>query len=1588
MDYPQILEKIRKEITRQRDLLGNEKKASEAEKDARALEAWLAQGQSGDCPIDVARYGARQKPRPATLPEPSVSAKMVEKIVLALAEKEPEPIPADLTNVQPETPDQAPVETVLEDPQPQADIAPVFVEQSETPLVDEDASEPAPESQPQPNPELDPASAPEPDLTPEAPSNEDAWLERDAGLETPAEKNLAQQLEAARQSLRAGDLGAARSLAQALQKQAYNTSQQDAAADLLSQASQQFETALQAALDEGDQARQQNQAEAARAAYQRALALDPENNHARRALLEMSGALQHKLSEDRLRLLRGGLRNRRDIQRLGEAVYEAEALDGEDRLPADLQDDLKEARKYYDETRKQMGEETTQMRFGDLSGLSGAVEKIRARVSKGEEQIFDPTSNTWRKTYETLREAETNLKRASEDTAQYELELANKQKSTHPRYAKNRLQQALEYSFSDIWKRQLNEKLAELDTLIGIQEEAESLLAQARAAGDALESFALSLKARNTFASLPGIQAQVDQTRQVALKSMLTRLQYSAALAEQAINAQEYLEAVSAAQKAEELAAQWPESEPPLEIGQALENLTNLSQQAQTAQNHWRDYQKLAAPVREQVPDAGRRAAGLDLFRTISEKPEYRRFADFKVLEAEVGLYKDVGEQLNDAQAARAAGDWERVRTITEGVLKLAKAGAKQADFTALRDEALLEITITRALEYLKNEDVPEANNLLSALVQRNPSQEQALRERLKDAFNAIATAVADNKFIQPLFDQAASRLGLRDSALFRACIAPAIVLRQGNTNLKGDSNYPEMKPVVTKLSESAKIAQDDLTPVQLSNLAGQELKTKLQKRSVDDRLTALSIFRYIGGGPKVEASWPDYRLSLRTAEARRAERVIGESIREDLVSQLRREYQERAVARLEDDRLRQRAGQAARLRELFLLPNDDEKEMARWFELEWGKRQAERATRQNRWDEAATVWQDLNLHYPGHSDVREGLRHALIRQAIGQARSLYAANQGEAALQTLRQVQERPEVGLSADVNFSLAELLGQMGNFEKAFATLREARRLSGDVETPEWLKMRDFLQHEKVIVQALDQANAEWQANPHKALAVLQEALETEEGRNSRRLQERSKQIFDQAAARYLKEAQGDGRGGDDAKIRAVKALVDLQALEEVAGISAAKRESTRELNRLRADLAGVAEKLAQDAKTFEPTRLFLQDAIGQSEQFSNRLQTFDNVMPLFSAELQEVKQRLLASGRLINDTLTELRALKDILDKSKDSDLWNKGLRTGNFFELQKFASQIQALSVARQMPDALRFDARLAEYQELNKHVVIQTAGIKEAFIRQEDFSGVVTLIRAAAEMPALRPVARRPWEEISPEEYRLAYKMASPALSIVDTFGGGELNGWEEVEQAALQRAEDLSLWVDWQRRIDQAMDDAQQVYAFIELQTNETPYREQWAQWEKFRDAAQRTLNILQNLPVRKRASAENDQASEVPVLSARGRKIRAQGFPSETGLLDEESDVKTRRDIVESWLRDCQHKIKVFEDMNRQKPFPTAEEFNDAVKYKNWTQLASLILRAEQAGAITDDEKKRLNLFKKIQNDQRNDSPNKTLFERIFNR
>ena len=1360
----------------------------------------------------------------------------------------------------------------------------------------------------------------------------------------------------------------------------------DHAHELFSQAQTGLNKALEEALAQGNSARAAHDPSTARKSYQAVLNLEPSNSDARLALQELDGLVQEQVSGKQIGNMRAGLRERRDIRRLGEAVYDAEALDQEGKLPDELQGILKDARIFYDQTRSQMGEETTQMRFGDVTATAQAVDTFQARVAKGEKYIFDATTNTEKPSFELLREAQTLLQQASEDTAQYEINIADKDKFLRPRYVYQRLRKALEQPFYEQEKRKLEEKLAEIDRFVQAQEQAENLHEKALQESDQVRKLALLLQAGNIFGALTGLDEQVVQVRPVAISVMQTGMSDFLRKAETSLRSQEFADARSASVEAERQASAWPEKQKPEEIVKLVDEAKAMRQLIDDTENAWKEYVQLAKDVRQKVVDQDQRATGLDLFKQVSEDERFKGFPDLRTLRSEIDQYKCVCEQLNDALSARAIGEWSRVFEIADKVLKAGTAGQLAPRFQELYADSVTELNISRAQGLLQDDEIPEANNILSATLnkekERGGEREANLRTRLSDELERIQQAIQSTRsFMQPLYDEACKVLGLFDNVGFKAYTSPSFALRQSRVGADGQVSSPGLRALINRLKGSS--GEDDPTPQELMGRAGEILMVELSRKGFAERLNALKLFRYVGYQNQVgEKDWPPHTLSLRTAEARRAARLVADSLRQtelEPLKQKRTAYQGKEHE-LDDEALRQMAGQAAGLREASLLETEDERALGRWVEVQWETRLAISEEKRANWSGAVDIWRRLDNHHPGVLDVKRGLRNARIQYTGNRAHYLiHNDHKSEDALKLLRELQAEPEMDNSWELNVALAETYESLGHFESAFGNLDQAIRITSGLDDDALQKeihtrlqeKREELESQRVIYTCTEDAKNKLSLrNTAEALRAIQTGMKNPKVKDNTPLRQLRDEVFARASDDLLQKVQQErDKGTDDGKIQAVTALVDLQTLEELVEQPVEQRRSSGGLNRLRADLASVADAVIRTALDFDPAILPLEHAITQATELSSRLQTFDNVIPLFNAELEPVREKLKKRRVDTAGILKNLQELKKTLQNTHTQSLWDAAIHTGDFLMLDQYLNSIHKLEL-NTLPEVRAYEKRLEETKETCTNLLNVISDVKLKFNPPgEDFEAVKKMVVESSVQPSYR-VNGQAWQALHAREYEEIRRLLDDHLRVPDIYGSGDLVGWQKVLDQAEERAHELELWREWDRLCSYKMDAAAQSLHVAESQREE-PVRIRKANWEKVRDNAQSTLELL---TYSESAGSESNEVSrnmltvgildpqKVPV-PARSRKAK-----------DIQEEGKRRKILVEDWRYRSETQILALAEVLDRRGFPTQREFADAVAQKDWERLDKLITRAREAGITSEDERKRVEVYARILEEQRN--------------
>jgi hypothetical protein len=202
------------------------------------------------------------------------------------------------------------------------------------------------------------------------------------------------------------------------------------------------------------------------------------------------------------------------------------------------------------------------------------------------------------------------------------------------------------------------------------------------------------------------------------------------------------------------------------------------------------------------------------------------------------------------------------------------------------------------------------------------------------------------------------------------------------------------------------------------------------------------------------------------------------------------------------------------------------------------------------------------------------------------------------------------------------------------------------------------------------------------------------------------------------------------------------------------------------------------------------------------------------------------------------------------------------------------------------------------------------------------------------------------WQIVSQAQYEHILNQMDYQFRVSNVFGSGKtLAGRAEIEAEALRRDEQYDIWRAWEKTCDVKMVEAErcaQIVNSYELGTKSVPTREQRQDWENVLLGAQSALDALTNPP---------DGLRE-KILSRKTMEIF--------------DNSKAKIDLAEEWKHSAEQSLKALDHILQSQGFPSPEEFNATTTRNDLQGLKNLIAQAEQAGALADDEKKRLAAYK----------------------
>ncbi|MEI7987723.1 MAG: hypothetical protein WCI88_01685 [Chloroflexota bacterium] len=1457
---------------------GEIQESTDLENALRELKEWVGKGKPGTCPLDLARFGL-------SLTEENTDRTYDYTLTIDESFDEKTSSVGGL-----------PVENKI-DSDTTLDLIPVLTDESSTPVYDGEEEDPL---------------------------EEDDTLDI-KGVETPEHISLMRALSEARQHLNSGKLREVVALSNVILAQAGGEpSLTESAKDILDQATRQLNEKLTKSLIAGDKARSENKEDKARQHYNHVLELDPENDHARRALLELDRRLETTLSDAELAKLRGGLKERKHLSRLGEAVYSAEARDAEGTLPPDLVELLVSGRKVYDDLRVAHGEETTMMRFGNLEARKEARDKIRARVAAREEEFYDATTNVIKPAYEITKEADKLFEERSEETCQYEIDRINAILPGFPRGAQKRLKGALDKPFFEQHKRILEAKLVEVEKLITYQESAETYQEQAHQETDVYKILELVLKAYDTFPYIPGLSEQVERSRRTALETLTAEVKRRYEQADMDFKSAHFSSGekkYALYQKARDeialtanLLAKWPEENKPAELLTLVKEADQTLEKIKAEELLSHEFEGQVDLILKQVSDNATRASGVTLFNSVRANPRFAGFSsDLSELNGLMDQYRDIREQIEEAKDARKSIDWKRTYKVAKDIYDSGKAGQWLDEVEALYKEAEVELSIQDAQQYLEVDEIREANRILSKLLLTDtpdPQTRERLEKRLSNELTKIKKAIENNEIMQTVYDQA-----------------------QGLVNSLVD----------------------------------------------EQRIMALRLFRYIGGDlsePRRDG-WPEYHLSLRTAEARRSARDLSKKLREGFFRPLEKAYKQRDSILLERDELANLAEKARYLRESNLLENEEERVVVRWAEMNWEMYRVKEKIENGAWEDAEQILKELNIHYPRQPEIENKLREARIQRLISKAQSLLAGGDTENVISLLSSDQVEDDLRNTPEISLALAQAFASRRDYVQAFDLLAQT-----GIRYPKALKSIEQKRCEIQALQAwninseeswdLDNKDSEtWSINgPMDALGALKTALKEGAFENRENLLNLQKNYFDQASKHLLDIARTKQNAGTtEEKADAVIAILDLRRLEDIVEKPEAELMSSQRILVLKESFEDVAIKLVDSFNDLsEQYDLSLSITLSQTKQLHSRMEGLLNAARSYKINLNLDLQQSIRDVIIMRDKLTEVEIY---LKQASDVKIWNKALQNGDFDQLNQLLKNVQRMDLDNIL-EIRHFKVKIEEWKEVHDDLTQHIISIKKLY-KDGDFQQVLEKLGGVRNLQDQRKDGK-PWRQVIENEDRHDFQhirqIMEPRLSLADIYEDKSLVGWEEVENLANDHLKDQTAWNNWNENCIRLLTALSEAGNQADSLSKDSPLIIILNAWSFMKQQVETAINLLQTPPCRE---------DGLPA-----------GITSKQNKAWNDERIRRLKSVHESLGFVDTQIAQIQLEINRLGDYPTPKDFGDATTQKDWDRLRGLIDRARRIGSIDSKDNQRVEKYEILwrSNTQQQQKNKDNLFNRLFGR
>ena len=253
-----------------------------------------------------------------------------------------------------------------------------------------------------------------------------------------------------------------------------------------------------------------------------ALTLDPRDHDARKVLMTVDAEQENDRREKTIRQTKVDLHELNDIQKLGEAVREAEDLVARGQADDELIHLLRTARQKWSDLRSEHGIVTTKGRLASLTDRAETVKQLESLIMNNQLIVWDATLDAYRNTADVLQDARRSWEERSQSAASEILEFIMGDLPPRLDLARARLEESLKHPFSEQQRILLKTRLDEIQRMVESRNRAEELVEQARKQDNPLAALSLLREAHSIWSHLEGLERRIAEQQELAAAYFLS----------------------------------------------------------------------------------------------------------------------------------------------------------------------------------------------------------------------------------------------------------------------------------------------------------------------------------------------------------------------------------------------------------------------------------------------------------------------------------------------------------------------------------------------------------------------------------------------------------------------------------------------------------------------------------------------------------------------------------------------------------------------------------------------------------------------------------------------------------------------------------------------------------------------------------------------------------------------------------------------------------------------------------------------------------------------------------------------------------